>query len=135
MKAGDPVVVTRGQALRQGASSLWTPGLDRAKDRGSIFLSLNGPVPSAFLVSGTGLLKQRQETETRRFTMTDMTPRNTSESESGLPALAGEAETSTSGDKSRRDALAVLAKHAAYTAPAVMAILSLTTNRAKAGYF
>lgn len=35
----------------------------------------------------------------------------------------------------RRKALAALAKHAVYTAPAVLAILSVTTNRAKAGYF
>jgi hypothetical protein len=68
--------------------------------------------------------------------MTNMTPRTESENgEMVDPALAAETETSTSGDKSRRDALAVLAKHAAYTAPAVVAILSLTTNRAKAGYF
>jgi len=67
--------------------------------------------------------------------MTNMTPRNTPESESGLPALPAEAETSASSGKSRRDAVAILAKHAAYTAPAVLAILSLTTNRAKAGYF
>jgi hypothetical protein len=49
--------------------------------------------------------------------------------------VRAEAETSASGGTSRRDAVAILAKHAAYTAPAVMAILSLTTNRAKAGYF
>jgi hypothetical protein len=67
--------------------------------------------------------------------MTNMTPRNTPESETGLPTLSAEAEASASGDKSRRAAVAILAKHAAYTAPAVMAILSLTTNRAKAGYF
>jgi hypothetical protein len=67
--------------------------------------------------------------------MTNVTPRNTPESESGETDLPAEAETSGSGEKSRRDAVAILAKHAAYTAPAVMAILSLTTNRAKAGYF
>jgi hypothetical protein len=55
--------------------------------------------------------------------------------EPALPALPAEDETSGSGGTSRRDAVAILAKHAAYTAPAVMAILSLTTNRAKAGYF
>jgi polyribonucleotide nucleotidyltransferase len=67
--------------------------------------------------------------------MTNMTPRNTPASESGEMAEAGlpaEAEAG-SGDKSRRDALAVLAKHAAYTAPAVLTILSLTTKRAAAG--
>jgi hypothetical protein len=90
-------------------------------------------VPPAFLASGTSLLKQRQETETRRFTMTNMTPRNTSESESGLPASPAEAEVIASAGTSRRDAVAILAKHAAYTAPAVMAILSLTTIRAR-GY-
>ena len=42
--------------------------------------------------------------------MTNMTPRNTRESESGLPALPAEAETSTSGGKSRRDAVAILAE-------------------------
>ena len=70
--------------------------------------------------------------------MTNMTPRNAPESESArpaLPALSSEAEIDASVGKSRRDAVAILAKHAAYTAPAVMAILSLTTNRAKAGYF
>jgi len=70
--------------------------------------------------------------------MTNMTPRNTSECESvqpALPALPAEAEVIASDGTSRRDAVAILAKHAAYTAPAVMAILSLTTNRAKAGYF
>ncbi|HTV32666.1 MAG TPA: hypothetical protein VME69_06135 [Methylocella sp.] len=35
----------------------------------------------------------------------------------------------------RRKALAALAKHAAYTAPAVLAIFSATTHRAKAGSF
>jgi hypothetical protein len=70
--------------------------------------------------------------------MTNMTPRKTPASESvqpALPALPSQAEIDSSGDKSRRDAVAILAKHAAYTAPAVIAILSLTTNRAKAGYF
>lgn len=65
--------------------------------------------------------------------MTNMTPRNTSESESGLPASPAEAEVSASAGSSRRDAMTILAKHAAYTAPAVMAILSLTTKRATAG--
>ena len=73
--------------------------------------------------------------------MTNMTPRNPSENESAAmaeparPALPAEAEVTASDGTSRRDAVAILAKHAAYTAPAVMAILSLTTNRAKAGYF
>jgi hypothetical protein len=73
--------------------------------------------------------------------MTNMTPRNTSESENSamvepaLPALPAEAEIIASGGKSRRDAVAILAKHAAYTAPAVLTILSLTTSRAKAFSF
>jgi hypothetical protein len=40
-----------------------------------------------------------------------------------------------SGDVARRNALAILAKYAAYTAPAVLAVLSVTTPRAKAGSF
>ena len=44
-------------------------------------------------------------------------------------------EVTNSEGMARRDALAILAKHAAYTAPAVLAVLSVTTNRAKAGYF
>jgi hypothetical protein len=73
--------------------------------------------------------------------MTNMTHRNTPENVNGervelaLPALPAEDETRGSGGTSRREALAALARHAAYTAPAVMTILSLTTNRAKAGYF
>jgi hypothetical protein len=35
----------------------------------------------------------------------------------------------------RRKALATLAKHAAYTAPAVLAVLSISVSRAKAGSF
>ena len=70
--------------------------------------------------------------------MMNGTPRNTAETESGQvvqslsPALPAEDEAS---GKSRRDALAALAKHAAYTAPAVLAILSLTTKRAAAFSF
>lgn len=67
--------------------------------------------------------------------MTNMTPRNTSESENDLPAIPAEAEVIASDGKSRRDAMMVLAKHAAYTAPAVLTILSLTTSRAKAFSF
>jgi hypothetical protein len=47
----------------------------------------------------------------------------------------GKEETINSEGAARRKALAILAKHAAYTAPAVLAILSVTANRAKAGYF
>jgi hypothetical protein len=65
--------------------------------------------------------------------MTNSTHRNTQESEK--PALQVEDVMRGSAGKSRREALATLAKHTAYTAPAVMTILSLTTNRAKAGYF
>jgi hypothetical protein len=70
--------------------------------------------------------------------MTNMTPRNIPENVNGErvePALPAEDEMRGSGGTSRREALAALARHAAYTAPAVMTILSLTTNRAKAGYF
>jgi hypothetical protein len=35
----------------------------------------------------------------------------------------------------RRKALAILAKHTAYTAPAVLAVLSISVPRAKAGSF
>jgi hypothetical protein len=59
----------------------------------------------------------------------------TSEPEPALPAVSAEDETSGAGGKSRRDAMAVLAKHAAYTAPAVLTILSLTAKRAAAGSF
>ena len=55
--------------------------------------------------------------------------------ESILPDLSPEDETSDSGDKSRREALVVLGKHGAYTAPAVLAILSLTEKRATAKSF
>jgi hypothetical protein len=55
--------------------------------------------------------------------------------ESDLPAVPAEDETSGAGGKSRRDALAVLAKHAAYTAPAVLTVLSLTAKRVAAGSF
>jgi hypothetical protein len=73
--------------------------------------------------------------------MAKRTLRNTPTSEGGeiakstLPAVSAEDETSGAGGKSRRDALAVLAKHAAYTAPAVLTILSLTAKRAAAGSF
>ncbi|MGH6848747.1 MAG: hypothetical protein ACREC0_15340 [Methylocella sp.] len=66
------------------------------------------------------------------------TLRNPAETENGQvgdsipPDLPAEDEAS---GKSRRDALAALAKHAAYTAPAVLAILSLTTKRAAAFSF
>ena len=68
--------------------------------------------------------------------MANMTLRNrpASEPEPALPAFPAE-ETSGAGGKSRRDALAVLANHAAYTAPAVLTILSLTAKRAAAGSF
>jgi hypothetical protein len=69
--------------------------------------------------------------------MANMTLRNTpaSEPEPGLLALPAEDATSGPDGKSRRDALAVLAKHAAYTAPAVLTILSLTAKWAAAGSF
>jgi hypothetical protein len=73
--------------------------------------------------------------------MTNTTIRNTAEHKGGqleesiLPDLPMEDETTGLGEKSRRDAMAVLAKHAAYTAPAVLAILSLTTKRAAAFSF
>jgi hypothetical protein len=55
--------------------------------------------------------------------------RNIPESEAG--EMAGEIRGR--GGKSRREALAVLAKHAAYTAPAVLTIVSLSAQRATAG--
>jgi hypothetical protein len=69
--------------------------------------------------------------------MTNKTLRNKAESDGqkALPALQAQGETSDLGDRSRRDALAILAKHTAYTAPAVLAILSLTTKRAAAFSF
>jgi hypothetical protein len=71
--------------------------------------------------------------------MTDKTLRNTAETVSGQvaessPPLPAEAASDLAG-KSRRDALAALAKHTAYTAPAVLAMLSLTTKRAAAFSF
>jgi hypothetical protein len=73
--------------------------------------------------------------------MTNETLRNTAESkgsqmaESVPSASPAEDGTSGPGGKSRRDALAVLGKHAAYTAPAVLTILSLTAKRAAAFSF
>ena len=69
--------------------------------------------------------------------MANMTLRNTpaSEPEPALPTFPAEDATSGPDRKSRRDAMAVLAKHAAYTAPAVLTILSLTAKRAAAGSF
>ena len=70
--------------------------------------------------------------------MTSKTRQNAADDEGGqtaepiLPDLSPAGETSDSGDKSRREALAVLAKHTAYTAPAVLAILSLSRKRAAA---
>jgi hypothetical protein len=46
-----------------------------------------------------------------------------------------EKEVMSSDSAARRHALAVLAKHAAYTAPAVLAILSISVPKAKAGSF
>jgi len=69
--------------------------------------------------------------------MTNKTLRSKVEIEGGerpdSVAAADHAEDAAA--KSRRDALAVLAKHTAYTAPAVLAILSLTTKRAAAFSF
>ncbi|MGH6847118.1 MAG: hypothetical protein ACREC0_06690 [Methylocella sp.] len=66
--------------------------------------------------------------------MTDETIRNIPETEGGQMAESIQPESDLAG-KSRRAALAALAKHAAYTAPAVLAILSLTTKRAAAFSF
>ncbi len=55
--------------------------------------------------------------------------------EAALPAFPAEDHASGPDGQSRRDALAALAKHAAYTAPAVLAMLSLTTKRAAAFSF
>ena len=46
--------------------------------------------------------------------------------ESTLPA---EDETSAAGGVSRRDALAIIGKYSIYTAPAVMAILTLANSK------
>lgn len=71
--------------------------------------------------------------------MTDM-PQNTSANGAGtgepaLPSVPADDVLHGSSGTSRRDAMAVLAKHATYTAPAVMAILTLSSKRAAAGYF
>jgi hypothetical protein len=69
--------------------------------------------------------------------MTDKILPNTTEGkDSQVPdstPLADKADDAAA--KSRRDAMAVLAKHAAYTAPAVMTILTLSTKRAAAFSF
>jgi hypothetical protein len=73
--------------------------------------------------------------------MTNEMLRNKAEHESGQMAeatplvLQAKDETSDLGDKSRRDALAILAKHTAYTAPAVVAMLTLSAKRAAAFSF
>lgn len=69
--------------------------------------------------------------------MTNVIPRTTSQNEDHEktePALLEDGMQGSAGT-SRRDALAALAKHAAYTAPAVLTILSLTAKRAAAGSF
>jgi hypothetical protein len=94
---------------------------------------------SAFCLVG----KRRRPPETQKgdSLMTDKTIRNKAEIESGqmaesnLLALPGGDKTTDLGGTSRRNALAILAKHTAYTAPAVLAILSLTTKQAAAGSF
>jgi hypothetical protein len=50
-------------------------------------------------------------------------------------ALPQEDEASADGEPSRRDAVAIVAKHALYTSPAVLAVLSIETKRATAGSF
>jgi hypothetical protein len=47
--------------------------------------------------------------------------------EPAQPGLPAEDEMRGSGGKSRRDALAIVAKHSAFTAPAVLTILSLSS--------
>ena len=51
------------------------------------------------------------------------------------PALLQEEETSDNIEPSRRDAAMILAKHALYTTPAMLAVLSMGTKRAAAGSF
>jgi hypothetical protein len=60
--------------------------------------------------------------------MTDDTPNE----DLGASQIAGEEKTNESGGLSRREALALIGKHAVYTAPAVLAVFSLTTKRATA---
>ncbi len=73
--------------------------------------------------------------------MTDNTLRNTTDTDksptenSDSPILPVDGERSDLSRKSRRDAMAVLAKHVAYTTLAVLAILSLTARRARAFSF
>jgi hypothetical protein len=73
--------------------------------------------------------------------MTSKTRRNAADNEGGqmaesiLPDLSLEDETSDPGGKSRREALAILAKHTAYTAPALLATLLLSKKRAAAYNF
>jgi hypothetical protein len=73
--------------------------------------------------------------------MTNKTRRNAADNRGGQMAesilrdLPPEDEASDSDDKSRRDALATLAKHTAYTAPALLAMLSFSRKRAAAGSF
>lgn len=73
--------------------------------------------------------------------MMNVTPQSPSQSENdemaerALPAGPADDAMHDSDGKSRRDAMAVLAKHTAYTAPAVLAMLSLSKTRAAAGSF
>ena len=69
--------------------------------------------------------------------MTNLIPQNASQNEDREKMEPASLEDGMRGSAgtSRRDALAALAKHAAYTAPAVLTILSLTTKRAAAGSF
>jgi hypothetical protein len=55
--------------------------------------------------------------------------------EPNAPAFPTEDLRDGSEAKSRRDALAILAKHTAYTAPAVVAMLTLSAKRAAAFSF
>ena len=63
-----------------------------------------------------------------------MTDNNQSERKMD-PALPQEDKARADSKLSRRDAAAIVAKHALYTAPAVLAILSIGTKRATAGSF
>ena len=51
------------------------------------------------------------------------------------PAHPQEEKTSDNIEPSRRDAAMILAKHALYTTPAMLAVLSIGTKRATAGSF
>lgn len=60
---------------------------------------------------------------------------NTPNEDLGASQFTEEEKTSESSGLSRREALALIGKHAVYTAPAVLAVFSLTTKRAAAFSF